>query len=138
ALVDVVVDPRVVVPQDHRAVAEAEIDVLVAIGIPDEAALATIDVDRAVTPGPKVRVGAAGEVLQCAPVQRHLAISTEVGGHSRGGGLAGHEVLGCGFGRPGPWDGRCAIRDARGIHADIPSLPPSMRDSCRCGGWRAK
>ena len=59
-LVDVVVDPRVAVAEDHRAVAHAQVDVLVAVDVPDQAALAAVDVDRVLAPGPEVRVGAAG------------------------------------------------------------------------------
>jgi hypothetical protein len=39
-------DLRVSVPGDHRAVAEMEIDVLVAVDVPDAAALPAVDVDR--------------------------------------------------------------------------------------------
>ena len=59
-LVDVVVDPLVAVTEDDRAVAHPQVDVLVAVHVPDHAALATVDVDRVLAPGPEVRVGAAG------------------------------------------------------------------------------
>ena len=111
-LVDVVVDARVAMAEDHRAIAHPQIDVLIPVGVPDERALSPVDVDRALAPGPEVRVGAARHVLRGAPVQRQLALAAEAGG-AGGGGLGGHEVLGYGFGWPGPWDGRCAIRDAR-------------------------
>ena len=63
-------------------------------------------------PGSSSRCRRAG-----APGRADTAPAGDRGGGAgswRGGGLGGHEVLGCGFeGRPGPWDGRCAIRDAR-------------------------
>src|SRR4029077_4953968 len=49
-LVDVIVDPIVGVPEDHRAIAHAEIDELVAIDVPDSPAFAAIDVDRVLSP----------------------------------------------------------------------------------------
>ena len=93
ALVDVVVDARVAVSEDDRPIAHPKVDELVAVGIPDEAALAAIDVDRALAPGAEVRVGSAGHPLRGAPVQRQLAVAAKAGGDAGGGGLGGHELL---------------------------------------------
>ena len=73
-LVDVVVDPVVAVAEDHRAVAHAKVDELVAVDVPDRAALASIDVDGALAPCPEVRVRAAREALERALVERQLAL----------------------------------------------------------------
>jgi len=96
-LVDVVVDARVAVAEDHRPVAEPQVDVLVAIDVPDATALATVDVHGVVAPGSEVRVGAAGHGLLGTAVQLPLAGSAERRrglGHgtssalrARGGGL---------------------------------------------------
>ena len=59
ALVDVVVHARVGVAEDDRPVAHAQVDELVAVDVPDAAALAAIDVDRVLTPGTEVGVRAA-------------------------------------------------------------------------------
>ena len=74
-LVDVVVDALVAVAQDHRAVAHAQVDELVAVDVPDAAALAAVDVDRVLAPGPEVRVRAARQRPQRAAVRRQLARS---------------------------------------------------------------
>src|SRR6185295_17135251 len=68
-LVDVVVDARVAVTEDHRAVAQAQVDVLVAVHVPDPAALAAVDVHGVVAPGPEVRVGTARHGLLGALVE---------------------------------------------------------------------
>ena len=80
-LVDMVVDPVVTVAQDHRAVAHPQVDELVAVDVPDPAALATVDVDRVLAPGPEVGVGAAGQRPTGSPV--HLVPGGSDGG--RGG-----------------------------------------------------
>ena len=120
ALVDVVVDPLVAVAEDHRAVAHPQVDELVAVDVPDLAALAAIDIDRAFAPGPEVRVGATGQRLERAPVQRRLGVAADRG-RGPGGGFRGHQVpLPTGFGkrawRRGPWDACCAIRDGGRAH----------------------
>ena len=83
-LVDVVVDAIVAVPEDHRAVAHAQVDVLVAVHVPDLAALAAVDVDRVLAPGAEVGVGAAGERLERPAVHLELALGVEVRGRSAG------------------------------------------------------
>ena len=93
ALVDVVVDARVAVSQDDRPIAHPKVDELVAIGIPDEATLAAIDVDRALAPRAEVRVGTAGHTQRGAPEQCQLAVAAEAWGDAGGGGLGGHELL---------------------------------------------
>ena len=99
-LVDVVVDASVAVSEDDRAVAHAQVDELVAVQVPDEPTLAAIDVDRVVAPRPEVRVGAAGHVLQRAPIELVLAVSRDRRGRV-GDGLGGHEgPLRAGWGDP--------------------------------------
>ena len=97
-LVDVVVDALVAVAEDDRAVAHPQVDELVAIDVPDVAALATIDVDRVVAPGAEVRVGATGQRPQGARVHRGLGLAPERGVAAGGGGLGGHAGPLCGFG----------------------------------------
>ena len=82
-LVDVVVDALVAVAEDDRPVAHPQVDELVAVDVPDAAALAPIDVDRVLAPGPEVRVGAAGQRLGGA-----LGTSRS-GGSRRSAGTAG-------------------------------------------------
>src|SRR4029078_7441843 len=89
SLVDVVVDALVAVAEDDRAVTHPQVDVLVAIDVPDHAALAAIDVDRVVAPGAEVRVGATGECPHRALVHRGLGLAPEHG-VGAGGGLGGH------------------------------------------------
>ena len=98
-LVDVVVDALVAVAQDHRPIAHPQVDVLVAIDVPDHAALAPIDVDGVVAPGPEVRVRAAGQGPERTPVHRGLGLAAEGGGRTSGG-LCGHAVPLRGFGDP--------------------------------------
>ena len=90
ALVDVVVDARVAVAEDHRAIAHAQVDVLVAVDVPDETALAAVDVDGVLAPRPEVRVRAPRQDLRRATVRLELAGSVQrrSGGE---GGLGGHE-----------------------------------------------
>ena len=90
ALVDVVVDPLVPVAEDHRPVAHAQVDELVAVGVPDHAALAPIDVDRALAPGAEIRIRATGQRLERSLVQRVLGVATERG-RGPGGGFRGHQ-----------------------------------------------
>ena len=133
-LVDVIVDPLVGVAEDDRAVAHPEVDELVAVEVPDVPALAPIDVDRVLAPGPEVGIGAARQGLERPPVHLQLAIAPDrrngggrgLGGHdpSVGGWSArrrahrtGVVSVGC---RGGPRE-RCAVRDVgRGIfpHAE--------------------
>ena len=87
-LVDVVVDPLVAVAEDHRPVAHPQVDVLVAVDVPDPPALAAIDVDRVLAPGAEVRVRAARHRLQRAPVQVALARrGSRAGGRSAAGSV---------------------------------------------------
>ena len=73
ALVDVVVHAGVAVAEDHRAVAHAQVHELVAVQVPDQPALATVDVDGVLVPGAEVGVRAAGQGLQGSPVELQLA-----------------------------------------------------------------
>src|ERR1019366_3934595 len=91
-LIDVVVDPRVGVTQDHRPVAHPEVDELVVVKIPNPATLAPINVDGILAPAPEVRVGTAGHRLQGAVVQLDLAVALEGPGRADGG-FSGHESL---------------------------------------------
>ena len=86
-LVDVVVDAVVAVTEDDRPVAHPQVDVLVAVQVPDAAALAAVDVDRVLAPGPEVRVGAAGQRLHRPVVHRELGVAVQRG---RGRGFRGH------------------------------------------------
>ncbi len=110
-LVDVVVDPLVAVAEDDRAVAHPQVDVLVAIDVPDVPALAAIDVDRVVAPGPEVRIGATGERPHRALVHRGLGLAPERG-VGAGGGLGGHAETSVRVWRLGPRDDRCVWRNA--------------------------
>ena len=129
ALVDVVVDARVAVSQDDRPIAHPKVDELVAVGIPDDATLAAIDVDRALAPRAEVRVGSAGHPLRGAPEQRELAVAAEAWGDAGGAGSVAMSSSGDGVGRPEAWDGRCAIRDARALIVPHGSKGPSTRHS---------
>ena len=91
-LVDVVVDARVGVAEHDRPVAEAQVDVLVAVHVPDPAALAPIDVDRVLAPCPEVRIGAAGHGLERPVVELGLAFALE-GRRWADGGFGGHGSL---------------------------------------------
>ena len=128
-LVDVVVDPLVVVAEDDRAVAQAQVDELVAVEVPDRPALAAIDVDRVVAPGAEVRVRATWEALERALVERHLALAAEGG---RGAGAAGSVVMitPVAPGRPVRGAGR-PLRDTErwGCHGGIGPDPSSTRIS---------
>ena len=84
-LVDEVVDAVVAVPEDHRAVAEAQVDVLVAVDVPDHAALAAVHVDRVLAPRAEVRIRAARQRLQRTPVHGELLAPVEGGRRSRRG-----------------------------------------------------
>src|SRR4029079_12247306 len=75
--VDVVVDPRVAVAEDHRAVAQAQVDVFVAVHVPDPAALAAVDVHGVVAPGAEVRVGTARHRLLGTLVELGLATAAK-------------------------------------------------------------
>ena len=89
------------------------VDVLVAIEVPDHAALATVDVDRVLAPRPEVRIRAAGHRSQRARIERGLGLAAECG-RRRGGGLGGHVHPRAQVWRPAPRDGCCAAwnRDA--------------------------
>src|SRR6185295_19286258 len=76
-LVDVVVHAGVAVAEDDRAVAQPQVDVLVAVHVPDPATLAAVDVDGVVAPGWEVVVGAARHGLLGALVQLLLAAASE-------------------------------------------------------------
>ncbi len=94
-----VIDPLVVVTEDDRAVAHAQVDVLVAVDVPDATALAPIDVDGVVAPGPEVGVRPTGEGPQGTLVHRRLGGAPKCG-RGAGGGLGGHEGPLCGSGGP--------------------------------------
>ncbi len=98
-LVDVIVDPLVVVAEDDRAVAHPQVDVLVAVDVPDATALAAVDVDGVLAPGAEVRVGPTGQRPQGTLVHRRLGGASE-GGRRAGGGLGGHGGPLCGSGGP--------------------------------------
>ena len=66
ALVDVVVDAVVGVAEDDRSVAHPQVDVLVAVDVPDPAALAAVDVDGVLAPGSEVGIRAAGQTWRHA------------------------------------------------------------------------
>ena len=138
-LVDVVVDARVAVAEDDRSVAHPQVDELVAVGIPDEPALAAIDVDRVVAPRSEVRVRAAGQSLRRAPIQRQLAVATDVRDDVSGGGLSGHadpRVARSGGART---VGR-ALRDTgrAGAHRATRPERASTRHSSACGARATK
>ena len=102
-LVDVVVDALVAVAEDHRPVAHAQVDELVAVDVPDPSALAAVDVDRVVAPGAEVRVGAA---RQRPRARRYIASwrARESAGTDRAAGSA--VMLPPGYGSRQPPGGR--------------------------------
>ena len=85
ALADVVVDAVVGMPEEDGPIAHPQVDVLVAVEIPDAAALAAIDVDRAVAPGAEVGVGATGQRPDRPPVHRGLDVALQAGSGEFGG-----------------------------------------------------
>ena len=97
-LVHVVVHAIVAMAEDHGTVAHAQVDELVPVEVPDAAALAPIDVDRVLAPGPEVRVRPAGQAAPRSRVHRVLAIAPERGRRSSGRS-GGHEFL--------RWAGAC-------------------------------
>ena len=112
-LVDVVVDPRVAVPEDDRPIAHPQVDVLVAVVVPDQPALAAIDVDRVLAPRPEVRVRATGHVLERSLVHRRAGGSRSSVGVVWAAGSVAMGSSCAGLGRPGPWDAGCAEWDGR-------------------------
>src|SRR5207247_1488993 len=89
-LVDVVVDALVAMAEDDRPIPHPQVDVLVAIDVPDSAALAPVDVDRVITPHPEVRVRAAWHRPEGALVEGGLAFPAERRSWF-GGGFWSHE-----------------------------------------------
>ena len=77
ALDDVGIDPLVGVAEDGRAIAHAQVDVLVAVEVPDASTLAALDVDRVVAPDPEVGVGTAGHRAQRALIELRLSPAGE-------------------------------------------------------------
>ena len=97
-LVDVVVDALVAVAEDDRAVAHPQVDELVAVDVPDPAALAAIDVDRVLAPRPEVRVRPAGQRPQRALRTCAVWASRRSAGVGRAAGSVAMRVLVWGFG----------------------------------------
>ncbi len=78
-VIDMLVDAGIPVTQDRGTVAHAQVDELGTVEVPDQAALATVDVDGVLAPGAEVRIGTAGHGPERPAVRPELALPGQCG-----------------------------------------------------------